>query len=132
MATTFEVKKGFELEKKLTVDGKEYESLDQVPAQHRRAIEDALTSGKPSTTIRINGETISNVEELPPWLRGILLGLADIAAKGAASGESSALSDDVSASEPGAVRPEPLIGAKALIVLVVLAAIVFWLVRSVI
>ena len=112
MPITFDVKKDFEV-KKGTPD-------------------ETLEPSAPSSTISINGKTISNVEELPPWLRGVLLGLADIAAKGAASGESSALSDDVSASQAGAVRPEPLVGAKAVVILVVLAAIVFWLVRSVI
>jgi len=106
--------------KKLVVDGKEYESLDQVPAEYRGAIEKALASGS---------KTLASAEDLSPVLRAIVRGLVEIAEKGA-SGDASALSDAASVSRPGALRPEPLVGTKALIILVGLAALVFWLVRS--
>jgi hypothetical protein len=83
------------------------------------------------TTLKVNGNTVASADELPPLIRAIVRGLVEVAKNGAASGEGSALTDDVSALS-GAVRPEPLVGAKALIVLGVLAALVFWLVRSVI
>jgi hypothetical protein len=130
MATTFEVKKGFELTKKLTVDGKEYESLDQVPAELRGALEQALASGAPAkTTISVNGKTVASIDDLPPWLRAIVRNLAEAATQGA-SGEASAVSDSANALPAGAVAPEPIVGVKALVILVVLAAILFWLVRS--
>jgi hypothetical protein len=114
---------------KLVVDGKEYESLDQVPAEFRGAIEKALASGTPSTTINVNGKTVASADDLPPLLRAIFRGVAEIAEK-SASGDASALSDAASVSPPGAVRPEPLVGTKALVILIGLAALVFWLVRS--
>ena len=130
MGLTFDVKKDFEIKKKLVVDGTEYDSLDQVPAERREAIEQAMASGTPATTIRINGETIANTDELPAPLRAVVRGLVDIAVKGA-DGTASATYDDA-VSQPGAVKPEPIFGVKTLLILLGLAAVVFWLVRSVI
>ena len=130
MAVNFEFKKEFALQKKFTVNGKDYESLDQIPPEFRAAFEKALASGTTPTTIIINGKTFSSAESLSTPLRAIVRGLVYLALK---SGDKapSRLRDDTSVSPPGALRPEPILGVKTLVILIGLAALLFWLARSV-
>ena len=113
-----------EVKRKIVVDGKEYESLQDVPPQVRTAIAKTLASGDrtTTTTIHINGKTYSSVEDLPAPLRAVVSGLTTFALNRAAgaTGESEAA---------GAVRPEPVLSLKAIVVAIVLAAALYELVR---
>jgi hypothetical protein len=112
-----------ELKRKITVNGREYESLDQIPDEFR-AVRDALASDAvPKMMITINGKTYSSVEELPAPLRAIVAGLTSLAMKRGAPSPS--------ASEAGAVRPEPILPMKMIVAAIVVAAILFFIVRLV-
>src|SRR5262245_43311056 len=119
----------FDIKKTINVNGKEYASLEEVPAELRAAIEDAVASGAPTTTIKINGKTVASADELPAPLRAIVRGLVDMAMKKRDLAAASP-SDAPSPPRPGALRPEPILGIKAILVVIGLAAMVFWLVRS--
>src|SRR5262249_25376965 len=69
------------LRKKIRVNGKEYESLEQIPAELRTAVEKPLASSQVAATIRINGKTVSSAEELPSPVRAIVRDLASVAMK---------------------------------------------------
>ena len=109
------------VKRKITVDGKEYESLDQIPPDVRVAVLKTLAQGGVNTkaTIFINGKTYSSVEDLPAPLRAIVGGLTAFALN-KASGE-----------DAGAVRPEPVLSPKMVVVGIALAFLLFWLVRLV-
>ena len=114
----------FDIKRKITVDGKEYESLDQVPEEVRAAVQKSLASGPAAkATIYINGKTYGSVEELPAPLRAVVSCLTSLAMKSDAQLPS--------ASEAGAVRPEPVLSLKMIVVGIALAAMLFWLVRLV-
>jgi hypothetical protein len=132
MAITFEVKKNLEVRKKFVVDGKEYDNIDEVPEQYRGAIESALASRGPATVIQFNGKPIEGTEQLPAPLRLIVGGLADMAAKQAEAQAGAEARNDIprwsrsDAVLPEAVRPEPIIGARTILVVIVLTALAFW------
>ena len=105
-----------ELKRKITVNGQDYESLDQVPEEFRSTVQNALASGTaPKMTININGKTYSSVEELPAVLRTIIGGLTSLAMK----------------PEAEAVRAEPVLSMKMVVVAIGLAAMLYWLARLV-
>lgn len=106
-----------EVKKKITVDGKEYESLSDVPPELRTAIVKTLAQGgtNTKTTVHINGKTYSGVGDLPAPLRAIVAGVTALAMK----------------PEAEAVRAEPVLSVKAIIVAIGLAALLFWLARLV-
>ena len=140
MAITFEVKKDFELKRKFVVDGKEYESLDEVPEEFRGAIANALASRGPATVINFNGKRIAGTEELPAPLRVIVGGLATMAvkhaeaeakAKAEAKPEASGEQESASWTQPDAVRPEPIVGIPTIILLIGLGAFAIWLLHAV-
>lgn len=107
----------FEVKKKITVDGKDYESLQDVPPEVRTAILKTLAQGgtNTKTTIYINGKTYSTIEDLPAPLRAIVGGVTALAMK----------------PEAAAVRPEPVLSMKMIVVAIGLAAMLFWLTRLV-
>ena len=109
-----------EVKRKITVDGREYESLDQVPDELRNAVQTALASGAtPKATIRINGKTYGSLEEMPPGLRAIATVLTSLAA-------SRMLPSDPSAE---ALSPEPVLSMRKIVVVILLAAGLVWLLR---
>ena len=127
MAITFEVKKNLEVKKKFVVDGREYDSIEEVPEQFRGAIENALASRGPATVIKFNGKPLEGVEELPAPFRLIVGGLADMAAKHAEEqAEADARKGAPRWSAPEAVRPEPIIGIRTILVVIALTALAFW------
>jgi hypothetical protein len=106
-----------EVKKKITVDGKNYESLNEVPPELRASILKNFLSNPTNskTTIHVNGKTYSSVEDLPAALRAIVGGLASVVMK----------------PEGEAVRPEPVLSVRMIVIALALAALLFWLVRLV-
>jgi len=114
----------FEVKRKITVNGQQYESLDQVPKEFRNAVQSALASGATTkATIHINGKTYSSLEAMPAPLRAIATAVTALAASKALDAKSP------SEPEPGAVRAEPVISLKRVLVVLMLAAGLFWLLR---
>lgn len=124
MTIRFEIKKDFALQKKFTVNGQDYDSLDQVPAELRAAIEKELEAGAPPTaTITINGRTYG-MQDVPAPLRAFVGQLASLALK---QGQA-ATSPRPPVHE---LRLEPLLPMKFVVLVIGLAALLFWLARSV-
>jgi hypothetical protein len=120
----FEFKKTFAVQKKITVNGQEYESLDQVPTEYRAAIEKALGSDvKAATTITVNGHTYQN-QELPAPLRAVVsnLALAALKSAGEAKGEQPPVDS---------LRPEPMLSMKKVVIAIAVGALLVWLARVV-
>ena len=107
----------FEIKRKITVDGKDYETLEDIPPEVRTAILKTFASGSTSakTTIHVNGKTYSSIEDLPAPLRAIAGGLTSLVMK----------------PEAEAVRPEPVVSPRMIVVGIALAALLFWLARLV-
>jgi len=120
-----------EVKRKIVVDGKEYESLQDVPPQVRTAIAKTLASGDrtTTTTIHINGKTYSSVEDLPAPLRAVVSGLTTFALNRAAGATRETSETSETSEAAGAVRPEPVLSLKAIVVAIVLAAALYELVR---
>ncbi len=118
----------FDVKRKITVDGKDYERLEDVPPEARTAILKAMSASQSGaskvetkTTINVNGKTYSSVEDLPAPLRLAVGGLTSWALKNA-SGEN--------AGNPGeAVRPQPAVSLKKLLIAAAVASFLYWLVR---
>ena len=110
-----------DFKRKIMVDGKEYESLDQVPPEVRVAILKTLAQGATTTktTIHLNGKTYSSVEDLPAPLRAVVGGLTTFALNKASGGDA------------GAVRPEPVVSPKMIVVGIALLVFLVWLARLV-
>lgn len=119
----------FAVKKKITVNGREYESLDQVPEEFRAAVRNALESGAvPKTAIYFNGKR----EELPAPLQSIVAGAASLALRRMA--EAKSVNGDAerppdTAAEP--LRPKPVLSVKTMVFLLGLAGLLFWLARLV-
>ena len=107
-----------QVKRKITVDGKDYESLDDVPPDARTAILKTLAHGRTNTktTIHVNGKTYSSVEDLPAPLRAVVRGITSMVVKGG---------------DVDALRPEPILSKKIVVVAIALAAMLFWLARVV-
>jgi hypothetical protein len=121
----------FEIKRKITVDGRDYESLDQIPHELRTAVKNALAPGAAhKTTIHINGKTYSSLEEMPAPLRAVVGGLTAFALKKAA-GATADMPDAQSPAEveAHAVQPEPVLSVKTIVVAAGLATLLFWLAR---
>ena len=119
----FEFKKNVVVHKKIRVNGQEYESLDQVPAEYRAAIEKALGGNATAATkITVNGHTYGSGNDLPAPVRAVVHGLALMALRKAESA-----SPDVS--PVGEVRAEPVVSLKKIVFVVAAAALVIWLAR---
>ena len=123
----------FEIKKKITVNGKEYDSLDQVPAELRDKLRNALKSGTaPKTTIVINGTTYGSADELPTTVRAIVGGVTSLAldrmAEAAGDTPEAPGSPDPAAD---AVRPEPVLFLGKVVLAVGIAAFLFWIARLV-
>ena len=122
----FELKKNVVVHKKIVVNGQEYESLDQVPAEARAAIEKVLGPGahaETTTKITVNGHTYTG-NDLPAPMRAMLDGIALMALKKAASASPAV-------SEVGEVRAEPVVSLKKIVFVAVAAALVIWLARAI-
>lgn len=105
------------IKKEFNVDGKNYDSLDQVPAEVRAAIEKAMQTGAPVTaTVIVNGKTYASLEEVPAPLRAIIGALTSTRA------------EDTTRQVP--LRTEPILSAKATVIGVVVAALLVWLASS--
>ena len=112
----------FEVKRKITVDGREYESLDEIPDELRAKVESALDAGAArKTTIYVNGKTYSSTEELPAALRAVVTGLTTLAMK--------RMAGTPTEPTPEAVRPEPLVSKKMLVIAIGLVALLFWIAR---
>jgi hypothetical protein len=140
VAIHFEVKKKVLARKKITFNGKEYESLDEVPAEARGAIESALQSGTPvRSEITFDGKTYASVEEMPAPLRTVVrllesAALKDGDAEAGAAPEAAEPGVSIGGAEPGmemggAVRPEPIVSARTFVIALGLAALAFWMSR---
>ncbi|HBA62104.1 MAG TPA: hypothetical protein DCZ92_15075 [Elusimicrobia bacterium] len=59
--------------KKIKVNGKEYDSLDEVPEAHRQTVQNALNSAETGTPgkFNINGVGYDSPEAMPPEVRKI-------------------------------------------------------------
>ena len=113
----------FELKRKITVDGKNYESLDDLPSDLRVAIQKALAQRGTATktTVHINGKTYASVMDLPAPLRVVVGGLTALALK--------SMPGELSGPNAEAVRPEPVLSVKKIVVAIGLAAMLLWLAR---
>ena len=124
-----------ELKKRITVDGKVYESLDQVPAELRPAIEKALAlmpEAGVKTTIMVNGKPYASMDDVPAPLRLMLRGVAALAATQAGATTSAARQASPKAMPTAeALRPEPIVSPRTIVVALVLAALLFFLARLV-
>ena len=60
-----------DMRRRIIVNGKEYGSVDELPAMLRKAYEEAIrcSSGPAKTRIRLNGQEYDSIEALPPDLR---------------------------------------------------------------
>lgn len=123
----FEFKKNVVIKKKIMVNGQEYESLDQVPAESRAAIEKVLGgNAAAATTITVNGHTYGSEKDLPAPVRAIVGRIALMALEKAESAKAEA-----EASPVGEVRAEPVVSLKKIVFVVAAAALVIWLARSI-
>ena len=121
----FEFKKNVVVHKKIVVNGQEYESLDQVPAEARAAIEKVLGGNATAATkMTVNGHTYGSEKDLPAPVRAVVNGLALMALKKAESA-----SPEVS--PVGEVRTEPVVSLKKIVFVVAAAALVIWLARAI-
>jgi hypothetical protein len=110
-----------ELKRKITVNGQEYGSLDEIPDEFRTAVQNALASGAVAkTTIYVNGKTYASMDEVPAPLRAVVAGLTSLAAKPLADAEREMRE---------AVRPEPILSFRRIVVAIGLAAVLLWLAR---
>ncbi|HUC43149.1 MAG TPA: hypothetical protein VMR65_03845 [Candidatus Sulfotelmatobacter sp.] len=123
----------FEVKKKITVDGKEYESLDQVPAEVRGAIRNAVEVGGTALSgkITINGKTYASVQEMPAPLRAIVRGLTLMALNREDAATRSG-PEPVAASLPAGdgPRPEPILSLKTVVFALGVAALLFLIARA--
>ena len=98
------------VKKNIRIDGKDYASLDEVPADKREAVAQAIasipTNAAAHRTFRlsINGHEYTSREEVPPALRGLLEGAVSTAVEVSTKDESRA----------DAIRPEPLLSPRAI------------------
>jgi hypothetical protein len=103
------------VKRKIRIDGKDYESLDDVPADKCEAVAKALdsipssASGHLAGKLSIDGHTCTTEAEIPPAVLGLVEGAlsAVIGAPGTAERESQA------------IRPEPLLSGRTLTFLIV-------------
>ena len=122
----FELKKNVVVHKKIVVNGKEYESLDQVPTEARAAIEKVLGPGahaETTTKITVNGHAYA-AKDLPAPMRSLLDGITLMALKKATSAS-------LEVSQAGEVRAEPVVSFKKIVFVVIAAALVIWLARAI-
>ena len=105
-----------ELKRKITVNGRDYESLDEIPEEFQAAIQSALASSAVETKIEVNGTTYASAEELPESLRAVVRGVTSLVA---------------SPSGPVSVRPEPVVSMKTMAAALCLVAILALLARLV-
>ena len=112
-----------EVTKKITVNGQTYEGLDQVPAEVRAAFEQAIASGGTATnrTIRINGKTYGSWSEVPAPYRLLVRGITALAMRNVGS----------SMAPAPELRAEPAISLKKAITVLVLAALAYMLLRTI-
>jgi hypothetical protein len=123
----------FLVKKTIRIDGKDYESLDDVPQETRAAVEKALaTASDPAAQtgvkLTVNGHTYASADELPAPLRTIVQGAVAYAAKKAAaeSTEAQPWADTSDTSQP--VRPESVVSPRliAAIGLILLGLVVLF------
>lgn len=65
----------FTVKKKIIVNGKEYNSLDDVPADIRALYDQVMASGRGDATekrIILNGRDVESIDGLPPEMRQML------------------------------------------------------------
>ena len=65
------------VKRKITVNGKEYQSLDDLPPDVRALYDQAIASGKKEVTVRrivINGQEVGGPDDLPADVRAALSG----------------------------------------------------------
>ena len=111
MSTHFEIKK--DVTQKFTVNGRNYDSLDEVPAEYRTAIEKAIDSAPTTSTITINGRTYASVDDVPAPYRALLRGITGMAMRRV----------DV----PPALRPEPIVSMRVVVIAVACIALAIWI-----
>jgi len=66
---------GLKITRTITVNGKQYSSLDDLPPEIRQAYEQAMASGSKQVTINritINGQQYEGMDFVPPEYRGLL------------------------------------------------------------
>ena len=116
----------FAIQRKFTVNGKEYGSLDQVPPEFRAAIEKALESGATasSTTVTVNGRTYASLDEVPAPLRTVVRGRTSLVVRYGNPPTNEA-------GDRTGLRPEPILSMKTVVLALGLAALLVWLARSV-
>ena len=115
-----------EVKRKITVDGKDYDSLDQLPDEVRTAILKTLAAGPTNsrTTVHINGKAYSSVDDFPAPLRGIITAVAGAVLQAQAG--KSGMGKDMERI-PGTIRPERTISLKKFVFLICLIAFILWL-----
>jgi hypothetical protein len=110
MTVRFEVKKTFK------VDGREYDSLDQVPAEVRSKVEQALAAGwHAEGKVTVNGKTYASLDDVPQPLRALVRGATSLAVRRA---------------DP--TRAEPVVTLNKILFAVGAAAMLYWIARYVI
>ena len=65
------------VKRKITVNGKEYHSLEELPPDIRAMYDKAMASGKKDVTVRrvvINGQEVGSMEDVPADVRAALAG----------------------------------------------------------
>lgn len=132
MTFSLKVKKDVVVQRKFKVNGQIYDSIDQVPAEFRAAIEKAFVPGAPAkTTITVNGKTYASLDEVPAPLRLLVRGVTAMAT-GAMNGATEAAAPAIEAPSPeaGILRPEPTLSMKKVLVFAGLAVLLFWIART--
>ena len=119
----------FQIKKKITVNGREYESLDEIPAEFRAAFEKALELGAKTATgkVVINGRTYATLDEVPAPLRAAVRGIATMAVKSGLPSESPAETGPTPI-PVAALRPEPIISSKMVFIALGIAGLLVWLI----
>jgi hypothetical protein len=113
------------VKKTLRINGREHESLDEVPLETRAAVEKAMAgaSGVPSeggARITVNGRTYSSAEELPAILRAIVQAAVAAAAKRGALDATDDATEQEAPRSIRSLRVEPVISPRVVAVFALL------------
>lgn len=105
------------IKRKFTVNGKEYGSLDEVPVEHRRTVQNALNSVESGgRRITVNGAGYDSPEAMPPDVRKIYE-----EALGKADAEARRTGMTLSAPRAGDIKPEGYLSSRVITALLLLA-----------